>query len=79
MHQPQLAEGASFFPASEWTATLLALQDSPQQPAMVFANLARLRRQARRTHDLIRRGVIPAPADSARQIAQVLGTDPPSE
>eukprot|EP00971_Amphidinium_carterae_P319256 6345631-Amphidinium_carterae.2 len=78
MHQPPLAEGATFFPASEWSATLHALQEVPQQPELV-ANLARLRRQAKKTRDLIRRGVITAPADSARQLAHMLGTAPPSD
>eukprot|EP00971_Amphidinium_carterae_P164502 3261622-Amphidinium_carterae.2 len=78
MFQPQPAAGASFHPALEWTATVNALQEQPQQPALV-ANLARLRRQAQRTQRLLRQGAISAPADSERQIAQVLGHAPPED
>eukprot|EP00971_Amphidinium_carterae_P227078 4504427-Amphidinium_carterae.1 len=78
MFQPQPAAGASFHPVLEWTATVNALQEQPQQPTLV-ANLARLRRQAQRTQRLLRQGAISAPADSERQIAQVLGHAPPED
>eukprot|EP00971_Amphidinium_carterae_P232743 4619045-Amphidinium_carterae.1 len=78
MNQPQPSAGASFHPAVEWTDTINALQERPQQPALV-ANLARLRRQAQRTQRLLRQGAISAPADSERQIAQVLGHAPPED
>eukprot|EP00971_Amphidinium_carterae_P224346 4450745-Amphidinium_carterae.1 len=69
MHQPHLAEGASYFPTDEYTATLQALHAEPDQP-VALANLDRLLRQARRTADLLQHGAIPEQPGALEQLSQ---------
>eukprot|EP00971_Amphidinium_carterae_P234283 4649036-Amphidinium_carterae.1 len=68
MHQPHMAEGATYFPIEEYTATLQTLQVQPYQP-VASANLERLLRQARRTTDLLQQGAIPEQPGALEQLA----------
>eukprot|EP00971_Amphidinium_carterae_P247678 4918193-Amphidinium_carterae.1 len=72
MHQPHMAEGASYFPIEEYRATLQTLHVEPHQP-VALANLDRLLRQARRTAELLQQGAIPEQPGALTQLAQVLG------
>eukprot|EP00971_Amphidinium_carterae_P166466 3299210-Amphidinium_carterae.1 len=69
MHQPHLAEGASYFPSDEYMATLQTLHAEPDQP-VALANLGRLLRQARRTTDLLQQGAIPEQPGALEQLTQ---------